>query len=230
MLMMFSPRYAVLLLMLLLGLRANAETYLEPRNLMLDGTDQYSEMLRTVFRDAYASDSIVQVMIRSSTSAEKVIYVKTAQTGATLFVATASASIYWHYVQENRDAIERQQGYKLQGLDGLPPQGDIRDVTVSLKSRNISHDLYLSLIALWQLELTQAKQSGPHIILDGAEFEYSLHTSQAPPMAGSSSTGVDPRLDNLATIVGGLSLLVDGKRKEEAVFQNIADFNRMSTQ
>lgn len=214
---------------LIIASEVRAQEYLSPHNLTLGMAGQYFEKLKTVFKDAYASDSAVQVMIRSS-SPEKVIYIKDTAHGPELFASTASVRVYDVDVKDNWKEIEQARGIKIQRLDALQSLGGVQDIKLSTKSRNISPELYAKLRELWQQELMSVRRDAggkPNLTLDGATYDYSLRLSRMVFISGASTDGASQRLDRLASIVYDLDLLVDGKKSEREILKEISLFNQM---
>ncbi|MBB6342154.1 hypothetical protein HNP49_002336 [Pseudomonas fluvialis] len=214
---------------LIITYEVRAQEYLSPHSLMLGMAGQYFEKLKTVFKDAYASDSTVQVMIRSS-SPEKVIYIKDTARGHMLFSSTASVRVYDVDVKENWKEIEQARGIKIQGVDALQALGDVQDIRLSTKSRNISPELYAKLRELWQQELMSVRRNAggkPSLTLDGATYDYSLRLSQVVFISGTAADGASQRLDKLASIAYDLELLVDEKKSEGEILKEISVFNQM---
>ncbi|WP_162945869.1 hypothetical protein [Pseudomonas sp. DY-1] len=218
-------------LLLLTGSTVNAQDFLAPHNLTLGVTGQYNEKLKTVFSDAYSKESTAQVMIRSN-SPEKVIYIRETEGGPELLTATASTRIYDIDVKEHWKEIERDRGVKINGIEKLQSLGEIKDVTVASKKRNISPALYTKLKDLWQQELMHVRRDSAgraNLTLDGATYDYSMRISRAVFISGTASDGASPRLDKLASISKDLSLLVDGEKSENEILHDISIFNQMPT-
>ncbi|WP_137887113.1 hypothetical protein [Pseudomonas sp. 2FE] len=229
---MKAPLRTFLFLLLLTGLKANAQDFLAPHNLTLGMPGQYFEKLKVVFMEAYARDSIAQVMIRSS-APEKVIYIKEAESGPELLTATASTRVYDVDVKENWKEIEKSRGIKINGIDQLQSLSDAKDITVTLNRRSISPELYTKLKNLWRQELMSVRRdtgTRANLTLDGATYDYSMRLSRAVFISGTAADGASPRLDKLAAIVNGLGLLVDGKESENDVIHDISSFNQALTQ
>lgn len=206
-----------------------AQEYLAPHNLTLGTAGQYFEKLKTVFKDAYDSNSTVQVMIRSG-SPERVVYIKDTAQGHELFSSTASARVYDVDVKENWKEIEHARGIKIQGVDALQSLGGVQDIKLSTKSRNISPELYAKLRELWQQELMSVRRNAggkPNLTLDGATYDYSLRLSRMVFISGTAADGASQRLDRLASIVYDLDLLVDGKKSEGEILKEISIFNQI---
>ncbi|MDH1262046.1 hypothetical protein [Pseudomonas sp. GD03944] len=205
------------------------QEYLSPHNSTLGMAGQYSEKLKTVFKDAYTSDSTIQVLIRSSLP-ERVIYIKDTAQGHKLSISTASARVYDFDIKDNWQEIEQARGVKFQRLDALQSLGSVQDIKLSTKSRNISPELYAKIRTLWQQELMSVRRNTggkPNLTLDGATYDYSMRLSRMVFISGTAADGASQRLDRLASIAYDLGSFVDGKKSEAEILEEISIFNKI---
>lgn len=149
-----------------------------------DGRPYYREVILTVFREGYANDVRLRMLV-TSTAGEWLVGVKAHRQSFQIFALRPKVSLWWYeHLQEMKDGrvepnpsspmTPQQRAAYIRDLEASLPR-DYRDVPVEHCAQPIDQELARGLIATWERVLSQAHSSpsaDEPVVLDGASFHF----------------------------------------------------------
>jgi hypothetical protein len=162
-----------------------AQEHLVPEAGVLAEKDEYQEMLREVFADAYTESVILRAFINVSFEPEQVVGIRKTEKGYEVFVITPSASVW----ETEYDRLTKGHVTTLDehGNEVPPPKNeayeahkrslpaDFHHITTRTESAPISKTLVERIQHVWERMLLDARhEKNPAIVLDGAMYHFSM--------------------------------------------------------
>ncbi|MDO3388131.1 hypothetical protein QWI17_19960 [Gilvimarinus sp. SDUM040013] len=164
--------------------------------------DDYSLVLRDLFKDAFNSDVLFRVLVTPSFGEERMVFITKSEDEYFIVTAELNRRLLDSYSDHNK------LGSEMEVFRLIPPGNNkgVADVEVLKRRTKITHGLVEKLSEIWKTELLLTRQpQTPKYSLDTDVYQFSMFIKKHGTVGGKLAyLKSSPRMNSLVKIVAAL--------------------------